>query len=176
MKATIPGGEVTQFDDCYITIPGFGTKFLNNLPELGDSKSASYNDEPIIGRTQPLKTYSHSDNRAISMKVNLFILKQSDIDDNIKFLRAIQSATYPQSGNGNTPFRPPPVCQIRCGEILSGGELCVVLKNYDVQFPTDVVWDQETMLPYKFSVSMNWEVVYSSKTLPGQDRILSGGD
>jgi hypothetical protein len=52
------------------------------------------------------------------------------------------------------------------------GFLCVVLKQYSVSFPTDVIWDEQTYLPYKFDVDLTWEVVYSNDTLPGQDQIL----
>lgn len=177
-KATTPRGRLIALRDCYIFVPNFGRITLNNLPEISDSKSAAYNDETPIGRSFPLKTYSHSDNRAISMQLHFYVTKQEDIVDNIFILRALESAVYPRDqagGAANAPFVPPPICRIRCGKLLADEELCCVLKSYNVKFPTDVAWDEDFYTPYKFDVDTSWEVVYKSSDLPGQGRILSSG-
>lgn len=188
--ATIPGGALVPINDCYITIPcdnlpqgilrfvsnGEFKLVLNNLPDITDTKSASYNDEVVIGRSSPLKTYSQSDNRNISMVLHMIVSKPDDITYNLFALRAIQSATYPREGANGAPFIPPPVCRIKCGQLLSsGGELCVILKNYSVKFPTEVSWDESTFVPFKFDIDTNWDVVYKSADLPGQDRIFMLG-
>jgi hypothetical protein len=49
------------------------------------------------------------------------------------------------------------------------------LKSYSVKFPTDVVWDQDFYVPYKFDVDTSWDVVYRSSELPGQERIAQLG-
>ena len=54
---------------------------MNNLPEISDGKSAAYNDEPIMGRAFPLKTYSHSENRSISMTLHFYAIKKADLQD-----------------------------------------------------------------------------------------------
>lgn len=176
-KATIPGGDMIDLDDCYVFIPQRGRIKLHALPDITDSKSASYNDEPIIGRSFPLKTYSHSENRAISMQLHFYVRKSSDISENVFNLRALESAVYPRdsSSGSNAPFIPPPVCRIKCGSLLADEEICVILKSYSVKFPTDVPWDDKRFIPFKFDVDLSWEVIYKTSELPGQNRILYTG-
>jgi hypothetical protein len=183
LGSLLEGGLFPIFD-CYIIVPGAMTIILDNLPEISDSKSASYSDETVIGRSSPIKTYSQSDNRSISMQLHFVISKPSDVTDNLKKLRAIQSAVYPREGEGGSPFVPPPVCKIKCGKLLSDrGELCVILKSYSVKFPTEVSWVADAQIgtesniftPMKFDVDTTWDVVYSSSDLPGQERIVNLG-
>lgn len=172
--ATIPSGKLVPINDCYIAIPiGYGeiSVPINNLPDITDSKTASYNDETVIGRASPLKTYSQSDNRTLSVQLNFFVTESEDINNNLSYLRAIQSAAYPRMGENGVPFVPPPICRIKCGRLLSDYELCVILKQYSVKFPTEVAWDEETLIPFKFSIDTSWDVVYKSSELPGQERI-----
>jgi hypothetical protein len=191
--ATITGGSLIPLKNCYIIIPcedcfslrDFAGRYYKNneftlelkvLPDITDTKSASYNDEIVIGRSSPLKTYSQSDNRAITMQIHMVVSEPGDINYNLMALRAIQSATYPQKGHNGAPFVPPPVCRIKCGQLLSEGEeLCVILKNYSVKFPTEVAWDEATFAPFKFDIETSWDVVYKSRDLPGQDRIFKLG-
>lgn len=175
MKATLPGGRLQTLNDrCSISIPGVPTMNLKILPEISDSKSAKYNDEGVIGRSAPIRTYANSDNRVISMRLHFQVTSAQDIVDNVQFLRALESLTYPRLGVDG-PYLPPPVCQINCGRMLSDDALCVVLDNYQVQMPTDAVWDEVTLVPYYFFINTSWVVVYSSSNLPNQDRILSNG-
>lgn len=148
---------------------------MNNLPDITDSKSVSYNDESVIGRTTPIKTFSYSENRTISMQIHLFVTSSGDLAKNLKTLRILESAAYTRSGSGGAPFIPPPVCKIECGRLLGDGGVCVVMKSYSVKFPPDVAWDEKTLLPFKFDVDTSWDVVYSSKALPGQQNILKSG-
>lgn len=186
-KATLQGGNLSEIKDCYIKIPkqrnfvelpgGFnGIIPMKILPDISDSKSASYNDEAIIGRSFPMKTFSHSENRAISWTAYFMVCKEEDIQNNLFYLRAIESAVYPRNDLGGAPYAPPPVCVLSCGELLAKSkEVCAILKSYSVKFDTTVPWDEATKLPYKFSVDMQWEIVYMSNNLPGQDRIFRGG-
>lgn len=150
---------------------------LNNLPDITDSKSVAYNDEVIIGRSTPLKTFSHSENRSISMQIHLHSLRECDVEKNIAYIRALSSVLYPTDGDKTTPYIPPPVCRMKCGRLFSDSELCVVLKNMSIKYPTDVVWDERTYLPIKLDIDTTWDVVYSSApgSLPGQARILNFG-
>jgi hypothetical protein len=100
-------------------------------------------------------------------------LKRGDEDTNLKILRAIQSAVYPRDGKGAMPYYPPPVCKIKCGKLLSKNYLCVVMKDYNVKFPTDVPWNQFSYVPHKMEISMSFEVAYPSSRLPGQEQIVS---
>lgn len=198
-KATQQGGRLSVIDDCYIVIPYDGAKppeppkesdptfifkekivivVMDNLPDISDTKSANYSDETIIGRSNPVKTYSQSDNRSISMQIHFIVSKPSDVYVNLQKLRAIQSALYPRDGEGGgSPFIPPPVCRMKCGNLLSTQEICVILKQYSVKFPTDVAWDANSgnFTPYKFDVDTTWDVVYSSSSLPGQREIFQAG-
>lgn len=186
-KGSVLNGALTPISNCYIDIPGAKKIVLDNLPEISDTKSASYADETVIGRSNPIKTYSQSDNRSITMQLHFVISKPSDVNTNLENLRAIQSACYPREGEGGAPFIPPPVCKIKCGKLLSArGELCVILKTYSVKFPTEVAWMgdsqlgtgagfDETFTPMKFDVDTTWDVVYASSDLPGQERIFTLG-
>lgn len=178
-KATT-NGNLNKVEDCYVLIPGGSPSMIefDNLPDLSDSKSAVYNDEAIIGRSNPLHTYSHSANRTISLTFHFYIVKPSDADLNLRKLRTIQSAVYPQEGSGGAPFQPPPICQIKCGDLLATGPLCVVLQNYSVTFPPDVAWWTNgggKYCPYKFDVNTSWLVVYTSSDLPFNNRIVQSG-
>lgn len=174
MKGTIPGGALREIENCYIEIPSYGRLTLKSLPDISDSKSATYNDEVVIGRSSPIKTYAHSDNRTISMTLHLFVTEEEDWYTNIKILRAVESAVYPRDEKGIS-FIPPPICKIKCGALLSDNDLCVILKSYSVKFPTDVVWHDDLYTPMKFDIDTQWDVVYNSADLPGQERIMNLG-
>lgn len=180
MKASLPGGGLLNpIKDCYIIVPISNGKDvtieMQSVPEISDSKAATYSNEPILGRSQPQKTFSHSEDRIISMQIQRFTISPDDTYENIIILRALESAVYPRDGVGDAPFLPPVVCKIKCGRQLADNELCVVLRNYDVKFPTDVAWDETTLLPYRIDISLTWETVYTSRDLPGQDKILGSG-
>lgn len=171
MKATLSGGKLLLIPNCYIKIQG-NTIPMNMLPDISDSKSATYNDEAVIGRSSPMKTYSHSDNRTISWTAYFITTSREDIMYNLEYLRLIESAVYPRD-QAFQPYAPPPVCALRCGHLLDqSADLCAVMKSYSVKFPTDVAWDADTNLPYKFSIDMQFDIVYESSSLPGQEKII----
>lgn len=180
-KATIANGDLTDLTDAYIIVPNpsGGADFkinLNVLPDISDSKSAVYNNEPIIGRSFPLKTYSHSDDRIISVTIHLIAKKNSDLYTNLLIKRTLESCLYPRSDQTQSvPFKPPPVCKIKMGKLLADNELCVIMKSCSVKYPTDVPWDYITYTPWKFDIDTNWEVVYRTSDLPGQEKIISFG-
>lgn len=179
MKATQPNGDLINLDDCYIYIPNFGQFNLHALPDVSDSKAATYGDQVIIGRSTSVKTYAHSDPRIISMQIHMHVRKRADVAFNLEVLRGLQSAVYPrdETTGSNAPFVPPPVCVIKVGKLLSTKPLCVILKNYSVKFPTDVPWDFNTYTPWKFDIDTSWEVVYKNDigSLPGQGNIIQFG-
>jgi len=172
--STNAGGVLNEITDCYITIPGFGKIPMRILPDISDQKGAQYNDESVIGRSMPMKTFSHGENRVISWTAYFMICEEGDATKNLRYLRAIQSALYPRVNV--KPYGPPPVCVISCGELLAAAkEVCAILKSYNVKFDTSIPWDETTKLPYKFSVDMTWELVYMSNKLPGSENILFFG-
>ena len=182
-KATDGSGDLIPIANCWIKIPGGegdSKIILNNLPDISDSKSAAYSDEPIIGRSMPLKTYSHSENRVISTKLHFFITKKSDAALNLRYLRRIESALYPQESDLFAPYKPPVVCELQCGALLATSgtnpaPVCAILLSYNVTFPTDVAWDKETYCPYKFDVDCQWHVVYATNDLPWNSDIITKG-
>jgi hypothetical protein len=179
-KATLPGGPLVEIanaqgkSDCWLQIPPRPKIYFRVLPEISDQKGADYSDESVIGRSSPLKTYSSSQNRSIGMQIHFVVSHPDDVNINLDHLRWIESAVYPRTGNlAGAPYVPPPVCQIKCGTLLADFPLCVVLKSYSVKFPTEVAWDSTTFCPFKFDVDTNWDVVYRTSRLPGQERILA---
>jgi len=174
-QGTNGSGALVNLEKCTIQIPQGPTIRLNVLPDISDSKQASYSDESVIGRAFPLKTFSHGDNRSISMTVHLIVCTSQDLDKNLGYLRALESLVYPGQGTSSTPYVPPPIAKIQCGRLLADGPICVVLKSYSVKFPTEVAWDADSYLPYKFDIDLSWEVVYDSSNLPGQERIIQTG-
>lgn len=172
--ATIPGGRLVDLDQCFLSVPNFGQVTLNILPDISDSKSVSYNDEPAIGRSTPIKTYAFSDNRTLSIVFYFIVLEQEDVLKNLDKIAAIQSCAYPRRGQA-TPYRPPPVCKFKCGKLTwdgFGNEVCVVLKNYDIKYNKEYPWDVDTYLPYYVEMGTTWDVVYDSDRLPGSENIL----
>lgn len=191
---TAPGGKLNTISQavrtanssgnvlCQISIPatnsdGDAQNYIVEpriLPEITDQKSASYADTTVIGRSTPIKTYSSSDNRTLSIKLHYLVVEEADIENNYRDIWAIASAAYPRTGE---PYKPPPVCEIQCGKMLGEVPLCCILQNYSIQFPNNVVWDAATLVPYYFNITTSWHVVYSTggEGLPNQTRILFNG-
>jgi len=85
-------------------VPNIGTldRFLITLyvlPELTDQKGAEYPDEPITGRSFPIKIYNYSGNRSIGLKCTFIVQEKTDILKNFQSLRALQSTVCPDSNN-----------------------------------------------------------------------------
>lgn len=175
MKATMPGGDLVPIPECYIQTGDNNLIYMKILPEISDSKGASYPEEPLMGRATPLKTYSHSETRTISWAAHFMTCKEGDAHTNLATLRSIESCVYPKDNSGTTAYEPPNLCHIKCGIILGDSPLCCVMKSYSVKFDPGVAWDEETFVPYKFDVDMTFEVVYDSEDLPGSDRIFTTG-
>jgi hypothetical protein len=175
MRATLSSGKLKELKDCYIITP-FKTVVLKILPELSDSKGASFNSEAVPGRAFPLKNFANGDERTIGWTVHFMVTSSEDIPDYLESLDALRACVYPRDANLNgAPFGPPPICQIRCGQLLGAiPQLCVVLRNYSFKADPTVPWDEETYLPYKFDVDLQFEVVYESARLPGADSIFNG--
>jgi hypothetical protein len=162
---------------CYITANGINfpsgggaTIYARVLPEITDSKSANYSDEPIMGRSFPAKTFGHGENRVINVKWHFVLLQGTDAEDTLEFIRFLQSMVYPM--NSPAPYAPPPIVTIQCGSLLANEPLCAIVKSYSLNYPTDVPWDANTYLPYKFDMDLNLEVVFQTSQLPGQEDIL----
>jgi len=182
LKATDSNGELQPLNNCYIAANVVGELkkiYMYILPDISDSKQASYSDETGIGRSAPLKVFSHGETRSISWTAHFFSPTSKMAEKNLNSLRILESLVYPDN-NENSIVSPPPIARIKCGGLLGVLELCVVLKSYTVKFPTDVAWqgffgDEENYMPIKFDVDMTFEVVYQTVNLPGAKRILNFG-
>ena len=161
---------------CEIQTP-CGCINLRILPDITDSKGAQYVNDPAPGRSSPMLTYAYSEPRNISTELHFMITRFEDIEENLKAIRIIQNLVLPGPQTGIVPFTPPPVVRFICGVLMDGPDgLCMVLKNYSIRYPTDVAWDIGTFLPYKFSISCTWEVVYACSKLPVNKCIKQGDD
>ena len=177
-RGTENSGRLAVLSKCKIITP-CGTICLRILPDISDSKAANYTPENAIGRSNPLLTYAYSEPRMITTELHFMTTVTADINDNWRSIRIIQSLVYPGTAtiNGGAPFTPPPVVKFICGNLLSTtatspGQpdgLCLILKSYNIRYPTNVAWDEQTYLPYQFSISCNWEVVYACKNLPSNN-------
>ena len=185
MNATNKTGTLQNLDNCYIKANVSGpedyTVYMYILPDISDTKQASYSDETGIGRSAPLKVFSHGDTRSISWTAHFFSATNEMAERNLQNLRFLESLVYPDS-DINSIVSPPPIARIRCGDLLSNVELCVVLKSYTVKFPTDVAWQDirsdvgtGSYMPIKFDVDMTFEVVYQTIQLPNSSKILNFG-
>ncbi len=174
MKSSDGSGNLIPISNYYIKV-GNEKIEMRSLPDIPDSKSASYNDEAIAGRPSPMKTYSDSETRTISWTIHFAVVSQNDVFNNTRQLRLFESLVYPRSNAANTPFQPPIICSLKCGSQLADAELCAILRRYSLKIPTDVAWDERTLMPYKFDLDLEWEIVYDSGDLPGQDKIMRDG-
>jgi len=192
-KATGPKGRLNVIDNCFIFVQGAGrigagpekgklddsgkTIKMNIVPDISDSKSASYQAENGIGRAAPFTVFAHSELRTINWTCH-FVLHAneaanavSSASDLIDAIRTFQSALYPTTSDG----KPPPICKLRCGSLLGEEDVCAVLKSYNVKYDTTVPWDPITLIPYKVDIDLTFDVIYDQSNLPIQSKILQFG-
>lgn len=170
MRANTPGSKLNSLsysEECYIKVDDVEIE-MKILPEISDGKSVNYANENAIGRTSPYSIFANGELRSIGWTCHFIIEKEGDAEENLQDLRRLQSACYPTTQEGH----PPPICHLKCGQILSKDELCAVLKSYSIKYDTNVPWHQETMLPYKFSVDLQFDVVYNLSDIPISSDIL----
>lgn len=190
--ATTFGGTLQPIENCTITIP---MQYVNELPNgdpnpkyepyvitffamptISDAKDAHYTDDAAMGRGSSITGYSYSRSRVISIDIPFIVTEPNDIIRNIAHLRTIEALVYPiDRVTSIGTFKPPPVCQIECGQLLANRPICAVLTKYNVKFEPNVPLDPATLLPYKFSIGTDWRVVYSSQDLPGFGKIFVDG-
>jgi hypothetical protein len=177
-RATLRDGSLAPLNyggnkTCTIITP-CGNICLKILPDISDSKGANYTSDNLQGRATPITTYAYSDARQITTDLHFMITKTEDILENLKYLRMLQDLVYPGPPSGVAPYTPPPVVKFKCGSLLddwrpfSDGPngVCLILRNYAFRTDPNVAWDKDTFLPYRFTVSCSWEVVYACKNLP----------
>lgn len=177
-------GKLNKIKNCWLDIPGAMRIEFLSMPVITDTKGARYDPAPIMGRATPILTYGYSETRQISIDYPFITIKTTgedigSIEYNKKALRAIMSAIYPRIVMGGCPYLPPPICLLKFGSFLwldtKTEGICATLDKYNVKNDPTVPSDPETLVPYKFVVSTNWTVVYSSEDLPNQNKIYLYG-
>jgi hypothetical protein len=180
--ATNATGKLNFIPLCYIRVER-EIIYMYSLPELTDSKDASYDEQQGMGRTSPFKTFNSGGSRKISWKLTFISYDSESRGRNLKNLRLLESCVYPREDPNNIiPYIPPAILSVKCGDLLCrrDEELNVILTNYSVSFPMDKVWNSEddgsgVFFPSKLDVTLSFEVVYDSRYLPGADRIITLG-
>lgn len=181
MKATYPSGRLIPIPDCYIEIPDLLPNApipMTILPDISDGKSATYSDESGIGRSVPFKSYTNSDNRSISWTIHWVLCNDGDQEQVLQWIRALEACVYPQDGDVDIPYYPPPICKLRCGKLLASsdvGPICAVLKSYSIKYDPSVPWDDKNLLPFKLDMDLQFDVIYNQAELPGASQILQSG-
>jgi len=187
MKATLANGDLAPIPGVYIKVMNINkTRVLGFsgdsvmiqakiLPDLSDGKGANYSDTNIMGRSSPVTTYSYSDKRAFSLEWKFIALKVDDLDENLRHKRILESCVYPRDEISGAPFMPPPICKILYGRLLGDSPICAVLRSYSVKYDTSQVFNEYSKLPYRFDMSLQFETMYSSSKLPGQEKIAKMG-
>src|SRR5581483_11981698 len=150
MKSTDQQGLLVPIN-CTITIPGVDEPLQPFvLPEISESKSVNYAGEVVLGRSFPIKTFIDGGDRIFNMTWHVVIMDSDSLDEAVRQLNAFRSCAYPLQGSGSAPYAPPPICTIDCGELCrsdnSSTEVCVILRNYSVTYPTVYAWDEDTLL------------------------------
>lgn len=178
MKATLPSGELVPIPDCYIVIPALDVEMpMKIMPDISDSKSASYSNENAIGRSFPFTNYSYSENRTIAWTAHFIVCKDSDPDEIMGFVRACEACTYPiTQDTSGASYAPPPICRLRCGELLSfQDDVCAIMKSYSVKFDNTVPMAEGSYIPFKLDIDLQFDVVQDQANLPGAHQIMDLG-
>lgn len=166
---------------CSLTIPGAeggGTFYLRVLPQIGDGKTANYTSQTVFGRSNPIRSYGESGPRTISVSWTIFNTDKETTEENFNLVRALQAAVHPKYTGGKNAYEPPPLCQFTCGIMLSGDAgqsepMNVLITSYKFGYGNDCLYNDH-MLPFKIDVSVEMEVAYSQRILPGFDDVLKG--
>lgn len=181
--ATIPEtGQLKKIPNCSLILPfeviGTNSNEITfySLPEISESKSATYPDEELMGRSSPINIYSKSDHRSISITMHLYVTVQEEIEINLNIIRAISSLVYPEYSDED--WRPPNIVYFNCGKLLSENRVPLLLKDYNVNYATDVQWfydeEKNIYMPLHVSIKTSWNIVYSWESLPGWQDVIKG--
>lgn len=149
------------------------------LPEVSDSKEAQYSDIPILGRSSPIPTFSHSGYRKFQIAFHLHSITDELKQYHVNFIRAVASLVHPEYNNS---YRPPRLAWFKCGSLIgiptaTGGRgyVRILAESYSYTMDPEYVWlDQLDLVPQYIALNINVRVVYSYARLPGADSVLGG--
>lgn len=185
MKASYDDGSLREIPGYFIKVPAARFPFncssniggcnihFTVLPEISISGSSKYNQQNVIGRGASITTYENTENMRFNIKMTFYANSKNELYNNYRSLIALKSALYPREAS-IAPYTPPSVCNINCGRILYN--VCAILESINETYPTDVVWDENELIPYLFYLDTSWSSVYAATDLPNQSKILALGN
>jgi hypothetical protein len=177
--STINNGDLKNLLGCYLQYKNT-TVYPHVLPEISDAHGAQYSDEPVMGRSMPVKVFNAGSDRTISWRWKFVSTSIKRYEENLKNINFLKSLTYPMDETVNVPFLPPPIVTLKCGALLGSTPVSAVCTSCNVSYPTDVVWGGSDsggtdFLPFEINVETSFSVVYKPSNLPGQERIMKYG-
>jgi hypothetical protein len=125
---------------------------------ITDSKSAVYNEIPIIARSVPVKSYSHSSSRIISFTLEFFAAPEQGLrilDPLLLKTRidALKALVYPDYGAFIT--KPPPRCLVHIGAQVAFLGTC---KSVNVTYSNQSPWTlNPVVLAHHAKVALSFE-------------------
>jgi hypothetical protein len=149
------------------------------LPEVSDSKEAQYSDIPILGRSSPIPTFSHSGYRRLQIVFHLHSTSEELRKYHAQFIWAAASLVHPEYEQS---YRPPRLAWFKCGTLIgggsdrtSGGYVRLLTDSVNYTLDPEQVWlDRSDLMPQYVSLSMAVRVVYNYRGLPGANKVLNG--
>lgn len=140
--------------------------------DIRDSKTAVYQDYPIIGRSIPLKAYSYSQARTISLTLQFFTMPIEKLPYpdpyTIKtWIDKLRSYTYPDYTNG---IDPPHTVMLRIGFSIA---MQAVITSYN-RTPSIGWFGPGPLLPHGESIALTFAEV---RDIPlSYDEVAGGSD
>jgi hypothetical protein len=125
---------------------------------IRDSKVAVYNDIAIVGRSSPVKNYSHSGARMISFTLQFFVYPEAGMDNldtaaltqKIDLCRSLVVPDY-----DGFIIKPPPRCIVQIGKSLGFLGVC---KSVNVSYSGASPWDLDPeVLAHHATVDFTFE-------------------
>jgi len=129
---------------------------------IQDSKAAMYGDIIVLGRSTPIKTYSHSGAETLAFSLKFFANpEQSDkemtpkrINERVQFCKSLVYPVY-------TGFivKPPPICVVKVGDYINFYGVCKAVSTSVTQ---DYPWDVDRSAginPHGVQINLTFEDV-----------------
>lgn len=144
------GGDTLVKD----TIP---FQFMPNI--IRDSKSAVYNDIPIIARSVPVKNYSYTSSRLMSFTLEFFVSPEQGMDFSPRDIQSridlLRSLVYPDYSG--FVVKPPSRCVVAIGDQTNFIGIC---KSVSVSYSNHSPWDiNPPILTHHATVDLTFEEV-----------------
>ena len=151
---------------------------------IKDGKNAEFNSKKVLGRAEPLRAYTGSNERLITFELDYYWYDYKGpgswyfIEDNLNKLKAL---TYPQYfGSTSTGFMPAPKVLFTFGRLYKSVPCIVNSVNFDFKDP----WvnpdgypvDDGDVIPFQTTASINLAVSYNYNDARGYEQVRAGID